>query len=158
MSLFLKDYLALHNLPVGVGYDMISRKRPFSFLHARRINSCWVTRCAYRLRKILTKRVRIYLQCKRLEFDPWFPWRGKWLPTPVFLLEESHGQRSLVGYSPWGCKESDMIEQLTLHFLSNGLGDLRKRESLGKVSVLNNPPTSPSLPSEASSSCWGRAS
>ena len=32
--------------------------------------------------------------------------------TPVFLPGESHGQRSLVGYSPWGCKESDTTEQL----------------------------------------------
>ena len=31
-------------------------------------------------------------------------------PAPVFLPGESHGQRSLVGYSPWGCKESDTIE------------------------------------------------
>ena len=37
-------------------------------------------------------------------------WRREWLPTPVFLPEESHGQRSLEGYSPWGHKESDMIE------------------------------------------------
>ena len=35
----------------------------------------------------------------------------KWLPTPVFLPGKSHGQRSLAGYSPQGCKESDMIEQ-----------------------------------------------
>ena len=34
-----------------------------------------------------------------------FPWRNKWQPTPVFLPEEFHGQRSLVGYSPWGHKE-----------------------------------------------------
>ena len=34
--------------------------------------------------------------------------------TPVFLPGESHGQRSLVGYSPWGCKELDMTEQLNL--------------------------------------------
>ena len=34
-------------------------------------------------------------------------------PTPVFLPGESHGQRSLEGYSPWGCKESDMTERLT---------------------------------------------
>jgi len=32
------------------------------------------------------------------------PWRRIWQPTPVFLREKSHGQRSLVGYSPWGCK------------------------------------------------------
>ena len=41
------------------------------------------------------------------------PWRRKWLPTPVFLPGEFHGQRSLEGYSPWGCKESDMTEQHT---------------------------------------------
>ena len=34
-------------------------------------------------------------------------WRRAWQPTPVFLLGESHGQRSLAGYSPWGLKESD---------------------------------------------------
>ena len=41
----------------------------------------------------------------------------KWQPTPVFLLGESHGQRSLMGfYSPWGPKELDTIEQLHFHF------------------------------------------
>ena len=38
-------------------------------------------------------------------FDPWvgkIPWRRKWQPTPVFLPGKSHGQRGLVGYSPWG--------------------------------------------------------
>ena len=38
------------------------------------------------------------------------PLEGAWQPTPVFLPEESHGQRSLVGCSPWGCKESEMTE------------------------------------------------
>ena len=37
----------------------------------------------------------------------------KWQPTLVFLPGEFHGQRSLAGYSPWGCKESDTTEQLT---------------------------------------------
>ena len=36
------------------------------------------------------------------------PWRREWLPTPIFLPGESHGKRSLVGYSPWGCKEPDV--------------------------------------------------
>ena len=40
-------------------------------------------------------------------------WRRKWQPTPVFLTRESHGQRSLVGNSPWGRKESDSTERLT---------------------------------------------
>jgi len=46
-------------------------------------------------------------------FDPWvgkIPWGRTWQPTAVFLPGESHGQRSLVGYSPWGCKELDMTE------------------------------------------------
>ena len=40
------------------------------------------------------------------------PWRRKWQPAPVFLPGESRGQRSLAGYSPWGCKELDMTEVL----------------------------------------------
>ena len=46
--------------------------------------------------------------CKRLGFDPWFgkiAWRRKWQHTPIFLLRESHGQRSLVGYGSQGYKE-----------------------------------------------------
>ena len=39
-------------------------------------------------------------------------WRQAWLPTPVFLPGEFRWQRSLVGYSPWGYKESDTIEQI----------------------------------------------
>ena len=38
------------------------------------------------------------------------PWRRKWQPSPEFLPGESRGQRNLAGYSPWGCKESDMTE------------------------------------------------
>ena len=48
--------------------------------------------------------------------DPWvgkFPWRRKGLSTSVFLPGEFHGQRSLRGYSPWDCKDSDMTERLT---------------------------------------------
>ena len=42
------------------------------------------------------------------------PLEKKWQPTPVFLPGEFHGQRSLADYSPWGRKESDTTEQLTL--------------------------------------------
>ena len=38
------------------------------------------------------------------------PWRREWQPTPIFLPEEFHGQRSLVGYSLWGRKDSDTTE------------------------------------------------
>ena len=50
-------------------------------------------------------------QCRRHQFDPWVgtvPWRRKWQTASVFLPGKSHGQRSLVGYSSWGRKESDM--------------------------------------------------
>jgi len=42
-------------------------------------------------------------------FDPWVGkiWRRKWQPTPVFLPGEFHGQRSLVGYSPWDYSRND---------------------------------------------------
>ena len=55
-------------------------------------------------------------QCRRLKrhrINPWvrkIPWRRKWEPAPVFLPEESHGERSLAGYSPWGREELDMTE------------------------------------------------
>ena len=42
-------------------------------------------------------------------------WRREWQSTPVFLPGEFHGQRSLVGYSPWGCKELDMTEYAHTH-------------------------------------------
>ena len=38
------------------------------------------------------------------------PWRRKWQPAPLFLPGKPYGQRSLVGYSPWGHKESDVTE------------------------------------------------
>ena len=46
-----------------------------------------------------------------------YPWRRKWQPTPVFLPGKSHGLRILVGYSPWGCKESDTTKQLHLSLI-----------------------------------------
>ena len=72
-------------------------------------------------------------------FDPWvwkIPWRRKWQPTPVFLPGESHGQRSLVGYSPRGRKESDMTERLHFHFQLrfSSLEAEAKKENLFKMS------------------------
>ena len=58
----------------------------------------------------------VCLQCRRPGFDPWFrkiPWRRKQQPTPVLVPGKFNGRRSLVGYSPWGCKELDMTEELS---------------------------------------------
>ena len=70
--------------------------------------------------------LRICLQCGRPGFNPWvgkIPWGRKWLPTPIFLPGKLHRQRSLVGYSPCGLKESDMTERPTL---SHGVYDHSK--------------------------------
>ena len=58
-------------------------------------------------------------RCKRQGFGPWVrkvPWRRAWRPPPVFLPGESHGQRSLVGQSPWGHTESDSPEAIHVAF------------------------------------------
>ena len=67
----------------------------------------------------------IYEKAMTWEVVGKIPWRRKWLPTPVFLSGEFHGQRSLAGYSPCGCKELDRTERLTLPlFNSLGVGGL----------------------------------
>ena len=56
---------------------------------------------------------KTHLQCRRPGINPWvekIPWTTAWKPTPVFLPGESPWTESLVGYSPWGPKESDMTE------------------------------------------------
>ena len=49
--------------------------------------------------------------------------RRQWHPTPVLLPEKSHGQRSLVGCSPWGLEESDTTERLYFHFSLSCIGE-----------------------------------
>ena len=59
----------------------------------------------------------------RRGFSPWvgkIPWRRAWQPPPVFLPGKCHGQRSLADCSPWGRKESDTTEPLTLSLSSRG--------------------------------------
>ena len=70
----------------------------------------------YRRASLVAQMIKNELQCRRPGFDPWvrkISWRKGWLLTPVFLLGEFHGQRSLADYSPWGHKESDRTKQLT---------------------------------------------
>ena len=59
--------------------------------------------------------------CKTHGFDPWIrkiPWRRAWWSTPAFPPGESHGQRSLVGYSLWGRIDSDMTEATYLTYMT----------------------------------------
>ena len=100
--------------------------------------------------------------------DPWvgkIPWRREWQPTPLFLLEESHGQRSLAGYSLWGPKESDTTEQVCttlegilneFHFvyrLNRDLNDVRKCQAnaQGQTGSSRNNSSSKALRSECAS-------
>ena len=66
------------------------------------------------------------------------PWRREWQPTPVFLLGKFHGQRSLAGYSPWGCTELDMTERLTFPPMSSVSPKLQYYSAIDRspVSVL----------------------
>ena len=50
-------------------------------------------------------------------------WRRQWQPTPVLLPGKAHRWRSLVGYSPWGLKESDRTERLHFHFSLSYIGE-----------------------------------
>ena len=63
---------------------------------------------------IVVKNLPINVGDKKVRYHSWvgkISWRRKWQPIPAFLLGQSHGQGSLVGYSPRSCKESDMIDQ-----------------------------------------------
>ena len=82
------------------------------------------------------------------------PWRRAWQPTLVFLLGESHGQRSLAGYSLWSHKESDTSKRLTMH--SNwGTGRLTQCEGIWTPVVWLQNSWSKSLTSLPSPLCFG---
>ena len=71
-----------------------------------------------------TPRVKYYTNTeKRLRHICVYRQRRQWHPTPVLLPGKSHGRRSLVGCSPWGCKESYMTEQLHFHFSLSCIGE-----------------------------------
>ena len=81
-----------------------------TFLLCIREWNCWTVGYPWWFRGL-----SVCLQCGRPGCYPWvgkIPWRRKWQPTPVLLPGESHGWRSLVGYSPQGHKESDTTEQI----------------------------------------------
>ena len=81
------------------------------------------------------------MQCRRPGFDFWIrkiPWRREWLPASVFLPGEFHEQRSLAGYSPWGCQELDTTEWLSTAQHSTAQGITRASQvAQGKESACN---------------------
>ena len=76
---------------------------------------CYILRFR-KMGRPLVQTQKICMECRRSGFHPWvrkIPWRREWPPTPGFLSGKSHGQRSLVGYSPWDSKGSDITDSLT---------------------------------------------
>ena len=92
---------------------------------------------------------------KRLELEPWvgkIAWKRAWQPTPVSLPGESHGQRSLAGYSPWGHKELDMTETTWRAYTLNLKSGKSQGGSEGRDSeVQRRDPEGPELESSPSS-------
>ena len=87
----------------------MKRKHKISWLIANKSVESWASQVALVVKNPPVNAGR----CKRCGFNPWvgeIPWRREWQSIPVFLPGEFHGQRSLAGYGPWGCKESDMTE------------------------------------------------
>ena len=110
-TLLLKSVFRYSNLLTGC----------LDYLHAE---SCeWhiviLNPCTFYFKIVfIIRQQRICLKCRRPQFYPWvgrIPWRRKWQPTLVFLPGEFHGQRGLVGHSPWGRQESDTLSDL--HFI-----------------------------------------
>ena len=82
---------------------------------------------------LVAQTVRRLPAMRRPGFDPWIgkvSWRRKWQPTPVFLPEESHGWKSLVGYSPWDRKELTRLSDFTSLMYSDGWWLLANRTIL----------------------------
>ena len=86
---------------------------------SQRVRQDWVTWLSLSFISLVVQMVKRLPIIRETWVQSWvgkISWRRKWQPIPVLLPGKSHGQRSLVGYSPWGCKESDMTERL--YFLS----------------------------------------
>ena len=67
--------------------------------------------------------VKIYTFWLNICISILYWWRRQWHPTPALLPGKSHGQKSLVGYSPWGRKELDTTEQLPFHCSLSCIGE-----------------------------------
>ena len=86
---------------------------PFAFLFlGDSFDHCHVQCCGFPDSSVCK---RIFLQCRRSQFNSWvgkIPWRSERLPTPVYWLGDFHRL-----YNPWGCRESDTTEWLSLTFM-----------------------------------------
>ena len=85
----------------------------------------------YSWASLVAQLVKNRLQCRRPRFDPWvgkMPWRRERLPTPVFWPGEFHGL-----YNPWGHKELDTTEWLSLHIIPETIKSWGKKNIASKL-------------------------
>ena len=97
--------------------DFSTKKRYWSIINHKGTQPTLTINMLYLIlwASLVAQWLSIQPQYRRHRFNPWArksSWRRKWQPTPVFLPGESHGQRKLVGYSPWGCKEQDKTQRI----------------------------------------------
>ena len=97
----MTPWAVAHQVPVSTGFSRQEYWSGWSFEAVVSYNSCFPGGAN-------GKEPSKEMQVQSLGQED--PWRRKWQPTPVFLPGESHGQKNLVGYSPWGQKESDTTE------------------------------------------------
>ena len=96
-------------------------------------------------------------RCQRCIFDAWvqkIPWRRAWQPTQIFLPRESHEQRSLAGYSPWGHKELNPTEWLSRHAHNGSSGNLRVGRKIERSPCISLHPARASCPSWLQHCLW----
>ena len=117
----LGQFLSLHTFPKGIWIDQCFTECFIWITKAILVPiSFWLffqvlLRCNWHMSQtaLVVKNPPANARHMRCGFSPWVRkilWRRAWLPTPVFLPGKSHGQKSLVGYSPWGHKELGMNE------------------------------------------------
>ena len=86
---------------------------------ARKMGKCTI--CIFLFVTYMEPRKMVLM--KLFAGQQWRHWRRQWHPTPVLLPGKSHGQRSLVGCSPWGREELDTPERLHFHFSLSCIGE-----------------------------------
>ena len=107
VSRYIFMYFFISSLPHWLFSSMLFNLYIFSNLPVFFMLFILVSRAS-----LVAQMVKNCISGRRPGFE--IPWRREWEPTAVYLPRKSHGQRSLVGYSPRGYKELDMTEQLTL--------------------------------------------
>ena len=123
----LKEGMATHSSILACRIPWTEKTGGLQSMGSERVGHHWVTKHTHReseMVSLVAQQERICLQSRRPGFDPWvgkIPWRRAWQPTPGFLPGESHGQRSLEGYSSWVAKSWIRLKRQHAHMHAGNL-------------------------------------